>query len=99
MQVFVSWVENPGEFYVHLEENTSVLDTLSAGLQEFYGAPGKSTPVVQARRGSMVVAKFSEDGMWYRGVVQNLAGATAQVFFVDYGNSDTVPVDSLQQVS
>lgn len=41
-------------------------------------------------------ALYSEDGAWYRGVVTAVGPTGADVFFVDYGNAETVPLESLR---
>nr|KAG5696920.1 hypothetical protein BaRGS_015884 [Batillaria attramentaria] len=96
-QVFVSWVTTPGDFYVQLADNHSILDSLTDDLQSFYNGP-KASPVASVQLGMMVVAKFSEDKAWYRGVVRGISGNTADVQFVDFGNSEKVQFDSLKQI-
>jgi len=42
------------------------------------------------------VAKFSEDGIWYNGVVMEIYGdESALVYFTDYGNSERVKGDDI----
>lgn len=93
----ISWVETPGEFYVQLADNLSVLESLTEGLQEFYDSP-RAAAATGIGPGSMVVAKFSEDEAWYRSVVKSISGPTAEVEFVDFGNCDKVPTNSLKQL-
>lgn len=45
--------------------------------------------------GQPCVAKYS-DGGWYRGRITCLNGTDAEVFFVDYGNSQTTPVADIK---
>lgn len=96
-QVFVSWVTTPGDFHVQLSSNQSILDSLTDGLQDFYNS-SSALPLSSIQPGMMVVAKFSEDNAWYRGTVRSFSGRTADVEFVDFGNSDKVDVDSLRQI-
>lgn len=97
LQVYLSWVTTPGEFYVQIANNQSILDTLTEGLQHFYNSP-RAAPVSSVQTGMMVVAKFSEDDAWYRGVVRGLSSNTAEVEFVDFGNFDKIQIDSLRQM-
>lgn len=41
-------------------------------------------------------ALYSEDEAWYRAVVTAVGPTGADVFFVDYGNAETVPLESLR---
>lgn len=96
-QVVISWVETPGEFYVQLAENMSVLESLTDSLQEFYEST-RATAAANVQPGSMVVAKFSEDEAWYRSVVKSISDHTSEVEFVDFGNCDKVPTNCLKQL-
>lgn len=44
-----------------------------------------------------VQAKFSEDGRWYNAVVRGIKGDLFSVYYVDYGNSEFVPISSLRK--
>ena len=50
--------------------------------------------------GEMCVARFSQDGCWYRALVEVVDShlSTTKVFFVDYGNNDTVPFGNLRRL-
>lgn len=87
-QVFVSHIENPGQFYIQMSSSTDNLDILGNRLNEAYSQPGLTCGI---EIGSVCCAQFSEDGCWYRGIVTSLQDdSRAQVRFVDYGNSDVV---------
>lgn len=82
---------------MQLCDNQSILDSLTDGLQEFYNS-SRAAPVPSVQTGMMVIAQFSEDEAWYRGVVRGLSSNDADVEFVDFGNSDKVPIASLRQI-
>jgi ATPase subunit of ABC transporter with duplicated ATPase domains len=44
-----------------------------------------------------VQAKFSEDGRWYNAVVRGIKADLYNVYYVDYGNSEFVPISSLRK--
>ncbi|PVD31026.1 hypothetical protein C0Q70_10303 [Pomacea canaliculata] len=110
--VYVTFVKDPHNFFVQLEssadtlekvsnqlqfaDNQSVLERLTDGLQEFYTSP-KAVPASLLHLGSLVAAKFSEDGAWYRGSILYL-GQDATVEFVDFRNSEKVSLADLQQL-
>ncbi|XP_061170939.1 tudor domain-containing 6-like [Saccostrea echinata] len=58
----------------------------------------KSSSPYQPVKDEIVLAKFSEDGKWYRAKVLEVLGESAfKVYFIDYGNVDlNTPVDIRQ---
>ena len=90
-------MESVHRFYVHLADNNSIIDSLTGDLQEFYD----STDAVHVNNvvvGSTVVARFSDDNAWYRGVVNGFDDDKVNVMFVDFGNSDTVALSELREL-
>ncbi|XP_071116873.1 uncharacterized protein [Haliotis cracherodii] len=96
-EVFVSWVENPGLFWVQLSSSQTQLDNLVEKVQEIYSA--EATPVRSILPGMAVVTQYCEDDAWYRALVTTMRGKKVDVLFVDFGNSDTVNADTLKEVS
>ncbi|XP_001358701.3 uncharacterized protein Kots [Drosophila pseudoobscura] len=47
----------------------------------------------------MVLAVFSEDNNWYRGVCEEILGDKARIFFCDYGNHELVSMKKLKPLS
>jgi ABC-type multidrug transport system ATPase subunit len=43
-------------------------------------------------------AKFSEDGRWYNAVLRGIKGDLYNVYYVDYGNTEFVPISSLRKL-
>lgn len=46
----------------------------------------------------LVLSPYEGDGALYRGVVKNVTEKTADIYFIDYGNSETVPIKQLKNV-
>jgi len=46
-----------------------------------------------------VQAKFSEDGRWYNAVIRGIKGELFSVYYVDYGNTEFVPIASLRKLN
>jgi len=65
----------------------------AAPTQEKKAEPSSSTFEI----GEKCQAKFSEDGKWYNAVVKNLKADLYYVTYVDYGNSEYVPIASLRK--
>ncbi|XP_050402777.1 tudor domain-containing 6 [Patella vulgata] len=94
--VFVSWAESPNSFWIQLSEKHDSLEEMTESLQTYCDENGVVATNVQP--GVPVLAKYSEDESWYRGVVQSLTGSTAIILFTDYGNTDTLPIAALIKV-
>ena len=46
--------------------------------------------------GDECIAKWEEDGCWYRAVFEGVEGDTAVVTFIQYGNSAYCPIEFLR---
>ena len=67
----------------------------AAGLPSAPSAPAAEW---RPKIGDVCVAQFSADRAWYRARVEGRAGDGFQVLFVDYGNSETVPLARLRPI-
>ena len=90
VSVVISYVESDNVFYCHLEEWLPDVDELQDTLEQCCEGVGLlSSQSVQPN--NYVVAEYSEDGLWYRAKILEVnSDSTATVFFVDYGNKETV---------
>ncbi|XP_027504010.1 tudor domain-containing protein 1 [Corapipo altera] len=100
VSVTVCTVYTPGEFYCQILNTHELLalNSLNKSMSEYC----QKTPpdVFKPENGEPCCAFFSEDGNWYRAVVQNItSGGTVQVSFVDYGNFEEVPLDKIRKIS
>ena len=85
-EIYVQTVTEESASYIHtISEAVSLLSQFNTFV------PPSSFPPV----GSLCCAKFSQDKMWYRCTIDSLCGDRASVFFVDYGNSDSVVLSDL----
>ena len=96
-KVYVSEVTDSGKFFVQLDTPEAYrLPDLSVEIQTSV----ESNPVrVIPEQGLQCYACSSADHAWYRAVVTTAKGSTATVYFVDYGNTETVPAASLRGAS
>ena len=100
-EVYVVSCASPCSFICQLSDNSDALDSVTTQLAKLYSTEreGKSyTLKAIPKEGDFVVALFSQDQEWYRGVVTKLCedDKSCQVLFVDYGNSETVPIENLR---
>lgn len=91
-QVFVSHVNSPASFYCQLVQNSEKLDTLLGEIEE---QAEMFDPVNSLSEGMACMAKYSADEAWYRSVIARVSGNTADVLFVDYGNSESTSKDDI----
>ncbi|KAL8569335.1 hypothetical protein ACOMHN_014019 [Nucella lapillus] len=101
-RIQVTHIRTPGQFYVQLLEKHTQLETLQRHLhQHCRGGPQhrKQDTPHSLHPGTMVMAQFSLDKSWYRGVVTQtyVGGGGCDVFFMDYGNSERVALDRLRK--
>ncbi|BEI99776.1 hypothetical protein CcaverHIS631_0408190 [Cutaneotrichosporon cavernicola] len=103
LDVCVSSVRESDPFtfsYQELDEtNMAALERLMSdfGLHhrnQSNAAPAGWTP----KTGELVSAKFSEDNTWYRARVKRASGMKkeAHVYFIDYGNEETMPFSRIR---
>ena len=89
-QVMVAHADSPSSLWLQLgaQKTLDALNSLQQMLQSPPGAqPLSSLPPLH----SLCVAKFSEDGCWYRALVlEHQANTQIRVRFIDYGNSSFV---------
>ena len=99
-EVIISEVQQPNRifFQVTSRENEEGLAALSAMLNT-HCTTADHTPY-KPEIGELCCAQFTDDGMWYRAVVEQILSESKMlVMFVDYGNQDSVAVDSIRQIT
>ena len=87
------------EFYVHSKDAKKTIVTIEAELAK--AAKGPEAKLEQpVKKGIPCIAKFSDDGKWYRARIDKLISSTKfGVVFTDYGNYDEVHYDDLRKIS
>ncbi|XP_064000410.1 tudor domain-containing protein 1 isoform X2 [Pogoniulus pusillus] len=100
VDVVVCTVCNPGQFYCQISNNDELLalNSLNTSLSEYC----QKTPpnMHKPENGEPCCAFFSGDGNWYRALVKNVAShGNIKVHFVDYGNTEEVPLAKIRQIS
>ncbi|XP_054261388.1 uncharacterized protein LOC128985640 isoform X2 [Macrosteles quadrilineatus] len=102
-KVLISHIENPSEFYVHfVNKNNKHLDKLLEDMCKYYSTQEKlefsSWQEARSKLGQFCVCQWPDDNKWYR--VEVLEWCTesnlVKVWFVDYGNTDSVLFTCLQ---
>lgn len=97
--IAVVHIVSPSEFYCHLVEQSGKLQTLMDSIANMYDSLGEADLKLNSLRTDMACcAKFSEDHTWYRAKVTALHGSNVEVLFVDYGNTEIVPVSAVKEL-
>ncbi|KAK6343036.1 hypothetical protein TWF718_008413 [Orbilia javanica] len=101
--VVVTNVDESGKMKVQLVgSGTDQLEKMMAEFRNFHLNKSNATPLSGPPKvGDIVAAKFSEDGEFYRAKVRRVdrESKKADVLYVDYGNSETVPFTSLRPLT
>jgi len=102
-QAGITFVDSQGYIYAQeVKEGDRTLINIMGTLLERYGkgedmsaAPSDATSVTL---GLPCCAQFTEDGMWYRArVVKFVDEDKVEVNYVDFGNSEVVPLSAIRQ--
>ncbi|KAI5619942.1 tudor domain-containing protein 6, partial [Silurus asotus] len=91
-EVFVSHCNSPCSFFVQLVTDEQDICSLAEKLND---GQAKHVPVNPSdlSKGDLVCAMYPDDNCWYRAVVRNaVLSNTADVEFIDYGNTAEVSV-------
>ncbi|KAL3210473.1 hypothetical protein MRX96_008717 [Rhipicephalus microplus] len=94
--VVVTEIKQDLSFYVQFFDDGPKLEEMTKLLrQELAEHPPVSGAYVP-KKGEVCAAKFVEDQQWYRARVEKVqSSGSVEIFFIDYGNRDTVDPSSL----
>lgn len=94
LDVSVSYIESPNDFWCQLVQNAGCLKLLMHDLQAHY-AGSEFEPNVE----NACVARHPDNEMWYRAlVIHKHETPYVDVLFVDYGQTKTVSVFDLRKI-
>ncbi|KAJ8712152.1 hypothetical protein PYW07_004994 [Mythimna separata] len=105
IEVYVSAVSSPSRFWVQfVGPQVTQLDSLVEEMTEYYGKKEnrEAHALAHVSVGQVVAAVFRHDGRWYRARVHDIrpnefdaTQQVADVFFLDYGDSEYVATHEL----
>ena len=91
--VYVTSITSSDNFFCQLVKTSSQLDELMNQIEEHYRPLGeKEECYVNPKIGEACCAMFTEDDGWYRTVVTKITGQKITVHYIDYGNSEELPL-------
>ncbi|KAL6711659.1 hypothetical protein ACN47E_004593 [Coniothyrium glycines] len=101
--VMVTHVEDDGRLRIQeIGSGTSALTSLMDAFGKFHLNPINSAGLPgPPKAGEFVAAKFTADDQWYRARIRrnDREAQKAEVVYVDYGNSETIPWSRLRPLS
>ncbi|XP_072711688.1 tudor domain-containing protein 15 [Ciconia boyciana] len=89
---FVVYVINPSDFWIQTCEYQNEFQALMKNIADAYNQCGADEMVLKnPEPGLLCCARYSKDMHYYRGVVIEVLHVNITVYFLDFGNTDTVP--------
>ena len=97
--VYVAFSESPEKFWCQPVISSDRLSNLVKKLNEEYSNIGSNQLLLQSPHiGQLCCALYVEDYSWYRAKIKEIRGDNALLYFIDYGNEETVSVRTLKQL-
>ncbi|NXK86052.1 TDR15 protein, partial [Formicarius rufipectus] len=91
-QAFVVHIINPSEFWIQTCRYQKEFQALMKNIGHVYSQCGADEMVLKKPEpGLLCCARYSRDGCFYRAVITEVHQVNITVYFLDYGNTDTVP--------
>jgi staphylococcal nuclease domain-containing protein 1 len=101
--VVITHVDESGKLKLQqVGTGTAALTELMSSFRSFHLNPSNNQPLPgPPKAGEYVAAKFTEDNEWYRARIRrnDREAKKAEVVYVDYGNSETIPWSRLRPLS
>uniref|UniRef100_A0A8R1HJY3 Staphylococcal nuclease domain-containing protein 1 n=1 Tax=Caenorhabditis japonica TaxID=281687 RepID=A0A8R1HJY3_CAEJA len=85
-------------FYAQNIEDGAKIEKMTSEMRQTLSENPPIAGSFTARRGDLCIAKFSQDGQWYRAKVESIRAGQAEVFYIDYGNRETIEAAKLAQI-
>ncbi|CAG8444479.1 574_t:CDS:10 [Acaulospora morrowiae] len=100
IDVEVSAITSGGNFHVQIVNDE--INNLEKMMSEFrlYHKTASSSGASNFKTDEIVCAQFTADDQWYRAKIKKFTGdkKSAEVVYIDYGNSETIPVSRIRPI-
>ncbi|KAM5319010.1 tudor domain-containing protein 15 [Glossophaga mutica] len=88
----VAYVLNPSNFWVRISEHQNEFQDVMKNINTFYDIHENDELILRnPEPGLFCCARYSKDRCFYRAVVTEINGSKIDVYFLDYGNTDSIP--------
>lgn len=91
-EVAISEVTEDLHFYAQSVDQRSMLENLLSQLRQELSSNPPLPGAYKPTRGDLAVARFTGDDQWYRVKIEKVSGTNVSVFYIDYGNRETINV-------
>ncbi|XP_033223883.1 staphylococcal nuclease domain-containing protein 1 [Belonocnema kinseyi] len=91
-EVVVSETTEELHFYAQAVDQRNTFEGLISRLRQELAENPPLPGAYNPRRGDLAAAKFTEDDQWYRVKIEKVSGPNVNVFYIDYGNRETLNV-------
>eukprot|EP00116_Pleurobrachia_bachei_P002629 sb/3462891/ len=86
LMVDLCFAVGPDDFHVIPTSEMNNVEMLSQEVQTYMNQKGHCYALSQLSKGNMCIARFAEDGQYYRAVVEGSHGTQVIIKYCDYGN-------------
>eukprot|EP01121_Diplochlamys_sp_Union-15-3_P000451 TRINITY_DN1040_c0_g1_i3.p1 TRINITY_DN1040_c0_g1~~TRINITY_DN1040_c0_g1_i3.p1 ORF type:complete len:830 (-),score=222.02 TRINITY_DN1040_c0_g1_i3:50-2539(-) len=96
--IVVTEILDGSNFYFQIvgAEAKALEDMMKTFGEQDFASLNAFTPT---KEGQLVIAQFSVDGNWYRGVVEKILEDGFLIKYIDYGNSEIVTANKIRQLN
>lgn len=89
---FVVYVLNPSHFWVRTNEHQNEFQDIMKNINKHYDLCENDELILRnPEPGLFCCARYSKDRHFYRAVITEINGHKINVYFLDYGNTDSIP--------
>lgn len=89
---FVEHVHNPHQFWMRTQKRNRAFEEIMADMKDYFRQMKLEEGVLlNPEVGALCCAVYEKDMHFYRGVITDVLEHGAEVFFIDFGNTEKVP--------
>ncbi|XP_077167796.1 tudor domain-containing protein 15 [Paroedura picta] len=90
---FVEYVLNPSNFWVQTNDDVDEFETMMGKISDVYEVGETGDKILEnPEPGMLCCARYSKDMHFYRAVIEEVVDIDITVYFLDFGNTETVPI-------
>lgn len=96
---YVTHVQNPSQFWIRTQKRSDEFMEMTENMADHFSRVKLDEEVIQSPQpGSLCCAVHEEDMHFYRAIVTDILNHGAEVFFLDYGNTEKVPYMLIKKI-